>query len=145
MKFGAFSFAFLFFLCSVVSCKQQSFAETASQLIDNDTVWVFAHFNVPEDDGEEGYEDYYYFGRIKNSLYHKILKGEVSKGFILMREMCYWNNNEVVSYEDEDYEGESLFRIEHLVKLDLCKKDPRTFEEEEEEASAEEPQKNQES
>lgn len=114
------------FLLLMTGCSGQELASTVRQSLDADTIWVHAHFNVPE---KEGVEDYYYFGRISKELYQQILDGKKEKGFILLRDVRYWNtDDEIVKYEDHVDAGHILFRIENLMKLVLEKGDPYILE-----------------
>jgi len=72
-------------------------------------------------------ETYYYYGRITEELYTMILDGQKTEGFILLRDIRYWNDDDQIeAYEDEDDNGSIIFKIEHLVKLDRVKADPLT-------------------
>lgn len=119
----------LFAFCIVtVSCNLESLA-AVKQSLDANTVWVFAQINVPE---KEGFENYYYYGRINEAIYHQMIDGEVDEGFILFRDVRYWSNNDKIEkYEDNTYSGDLVFRIDHIVKLDLAKGDPLMLQESE--------------
>ena len=83
---------------------------------------MFAQFNVPE---AKGIEDYFYYGRINEELYQRIIDGETTAGLIVMRDVRYWSNDdELRKYEDAADSGVLVFRIEHLVRLALKKGDP---------------------
>ena len=83
-------------------------------------VWVYAQFNVPE---EENYVmPYWYYGRIDGNLAHAISNNEVTSGFITLEQVRYWDdNNEIELYEDGVDTGNITFRIEHLVKFNEMK------------------------
>lgn len=119
------SLSFLCLVCSLFvlgGCSPQAVANQIVQTIDDDTIWVQIHFNIPEGDVVE---DYYYYGRIHRGLYHKFLNGEVTEGMLLMRDVRFWNESEgIVKYEDEEYTGSISFRLEHVMKVTEFKKDP---------------------
>ena len=83
-------------------------------------VWVYAQFNVPE---EENYiEPHWYYGRVDGDLARAISSNEVTTGFITLEEVRYWDdNNEIALYEDHIDSGKVTFRIEHLVKFSEMK------------------------
>lgn len=108
-------------LIGLSGCRPDYVLEVTKQSVDEDTIWVFAHINVPED---EEIESYYYYGRINRPLYEQMIDGTRSKGFILFRDMRYWSGETLVQYEDETDTGSVVFRIEHIVKIDLEKGDP---------------------
>ena len=116
----------LFILSSLLGfsgCDAEDTFTAIKQSIDEDTIWVFAQINIPEDNDEVA--DYYYYGRIKKDIYDLIIDGQLKNGFILFRDIRYWNNDdEVEKFEDEAYAGDATFRIEHMVKIDLIKGDP---------------------
>ena len=101
-----------------------------TQSIDEDTMWIFAHFNVQEKDD---LEDYYYFGRVNEDLYLEIIDGQIESGFILLRDVRYWNTeNELQEYEDEMDVGDVVFRVQDIVKMTPQKGDPLELHEQQE-------------
>jgi hypothetical protein len=104
-------------------CDAEDTFTTIKQSIDEDTIWVFAQINIPVEDDK--IEDYYYYGRIKNDIYDLMVDGQLKDGFILFRDIRYWNDdNKVEKFENEADAGDITFRIEHIVKIDLSKGDP---------------------
>ena len=95
----------------------------AEAITDTNNVWAFLHFNVPEESDKS--ESYYYYGKISKSLYEKINSNTISSGFILMEDVRYWGEDDMVhEYEDNEYSGDLLFRIEHVVRVKILKMDP---------------------
>ena len=87
----------------------------------------FAQINIPEENDE--IEDYYYYGRIKKDIYNLIIDGQLKNGFVLFRDIRYWNNDdEIEKFEDDICAGDVTFKIEHVVKIDLIKGDPYILE-----------------
>ena len=112
----------------IAGCDAETVAHVR-QSVDSDTIWVFAQMNIPKKDG---LEDYYYYGRINEEIYHRMIDGEMGEGFILFRDIRYWNDDsKIEQYEDHMESGDLLFRIEHIVKLDLEKGDPLLLEDKE--------------
>jgi hypothetical protein len=100
--------------------------EEAQSITDNvstEKVWVFAQYNVLEKD--EKIEDYYYYGKISKPLYERIKSNRISHGFILMEDVKYWGGDDLIhNYSDGENSGEIVFRIESLAKMELVKKKP---------------------
>ena len=95
--------------------------EAVVQSTDKNTIWVYAQINVPD---KEGIEDYYYYGRINKTIYEQIIDGSRTDGFILFRDLRYWSDGEILKYEDDIDTGDMVFRIEHIMKITIEKKDP---------------------
>ncbi|MFC3094228.1 hypothetical protein DRW07_14930 [Alteromonas sediminis] len=85
-------------------------------------IWVFSQFNVPEED--QAMESYWYYGRMSETLYKAIYANEVDKGFLRLTDVHYWSDNAVHPYEDDTYQGEMLFKIEDLRKINVVKRLP---------------------
>ena len=86
-------------------------------------IWVFAQFNVPEENDK--IDSYWYYGRMPESLYLEIAANRKQQGFVALTQVHYWGNDDAVHpYEDEEYEGEMLFRIEDLRKVTRVKRLP---------------------
>ena len=96
------------------------------QSIDEDTIWVYAQINIPEKD--DSIETYYYQGRIKQDIYNLIIDGSLKEGFILFRDIRYFDDYTVKKLENGSNTGDILFRMEHIVKVDLLKGDPLILE-----------------
>lgn len=105
-----------------VGCVADDLIESFNQSADPDSVWVYAQFNLPEKDG---IEDYYYYGRISENLYRDFIDNKIDKGIIVLRDVSYWNNDDVIEkFEDDRDSGTLVFRIEHIVYMRLQKGDP---------------------
>jgi hypothetical protein len=99
-------------------------AESVKHNISEETVWTFSQFNVPEDDGE--IEDYYYYGRVSKSLYKKISRNEIQKGFILLQDVMYWGKDDLIhDYRDGEFTGDLIFRIEDVRRMRMIQKAPK--------------------
>lgn len=95
----------------------------AEAITEKNNIWAFLHFNVPEESGKS--ESYYYYGKISKSLYEKINSNTISSGFIHLEDVRYWGEDDLVhEYEDNEYSGDLLFRIEHVVRVKILKMDP---------------------
>lgn len=116
-----------------VGCDAQQIASTVKQSVDEDTIWIFAQINVPE---PGTIDDYYYYGRVQRELYEQMIDGKVTTGFILFRDVRYWNNDDQIEkYEDNAETGDLTFRIEHIVRMNVNKGDPFILQKEEATAS----------
>lgn len=97
--------------------------DALSELEDQDKTWVFVQFNVAREGGN--IKDYFYFGEMDTSLYNKITSNQIRRGFINLKNIRFWNTDDVIeSTEDDLYANEMVFRIEDIKKIDLVKKEP---------------------
>lgn len=120
MKFKSIIFIVAVFLSG---CNIADELCAADAITDKNTLWAFMHFNVPEE-GDK-IESYYYFGKISESLYEKINSNTVSSGFMQLEDVRYWGDDDLVhEYKDNEYSGDLLFRIEHLVRVKVLNMDP---------------------
>jgi len=86
-------------------------------------IWVFVQINVPLK-GEK-FEDYFYYGKISEPLYTRIKTNRINSGFILLDDVMYWGQDDLIhEYADEENEGEIVFRIEDIKKIELVNKKP---------------------
>lgn len=86
-------------------------------------VWVFVQFNVPFKGGSV--EDYYYYGKVSLPLYERIKTNQINAGFILLDDVKYWGKDDLIyDFADGESEGEIVFRIEDIRKMDLVHKKP---------------------
>jgi len=109
-------------LLNLSGCEADDVHSLVKQSIDQNSIWIFAQINVPEGDG---IEDYFYFGRVNKSIFDQMVNGTLDSGFIFFRDVRYFNeNDQVVKYEDHVDSGNMVFRIEHIVKIDIEKGDP---------------------
>jgi hypothetical protein len=89
----------------------------------NKKVWVFIQFNIPLKNDE--LEDYYYYGKVSQPLYERIKTNKIKAGFILLDDVKYWGkDNLIYDYADGENEGELVFRIEDIRKMELVRKKP---------------------
>lgn len=113
----------LFVACVLIMCPgcNVESAPSINQIKDEDTVWVFAQFNIPE---KNGTVPYFYYGKVSTALYEKIINEETKTGFILLKDARYWSNDEVKKYEDKSETGMLAFRIESMIRIRPVKGDP---------------------
>jgi len=104
-------------------CDVQNEVSALEAMSDNEKLWVFTQFNVPEEKG--GIESYYYYARISKSTYQGIKQNKLTKGFILLEEVKYWgDDNLIYDYKDIENSGEIIFRIENIAKVELINMAP---------------------
>ena len=83
---------------------------------DENKIWTFIQFNVPEE--KDRIESYYYYGLVSESLYEKISDNSIKSGFIEISQVRYWGDDDLVhDYESLEYTGELLFRIEDIRRI----------------------------
>lgn len=110
------------FAVSLMGCNLQSEAQALNSMRDSEKVWVFAQFNIDQEDDD--LETYYYYGLVAKKLYKAIAYNEIESGFMLMEEVKYWSDDLIHDYEDGESAGELVFRIEDVVKMELIKVEP---------------------
>jgi hypothetical protein len=116
------SILLLFIMSFLTSCFVEDGVAVIRQSIDEDSMWVFIHFNVTE---KEVLEDYYYYGRISSELYDRIIDGEIQEGFIVLRDIRYWDlEDKIQKYEDYAATGTIVFKIQDIARITLQKGDP---------------------
>ena len=94
------------------ACNIDNEPEDLKPLSGRHTLWVFAQFNIPD---EEGTESYYYYGRISKKLYQKIRRNQLNSGFVLLENIHYWGTDDLIyTYKDQENTGDRVFRIEDL-------------------------------
>ena len=105
------------------ACKLDSEVGTATQRFSDETIWVWIQLNVPEE--QDSIESYYYYARINKDLYTGITTNKIEEGFILLRDVRYWNTDDVIEIYDTDLEkGVVTFRVEHIVHMVEVKNPP---------------------
>ena len=77
----------------VAGCDMDEANALNDQMGEN-TIWVFAQFNIPQKGRE--YEDYYYYGKVNEQLYNRIKSNRIQSGFILMEDVMYWGNDDLI-------------------------------------------------
>ncbi|MCU7844235.1 MAG: hypothetical protein KZQ93_10385 [Candidatus Thiodiazotropha sp. (ex Monitilora ramsayi)] len=108
----------------LTGCNLNDEVQAAKANSSSKKVWVFAQFNVPLKDN--GIESYYYYGKISFPLYTRITNNQIQSGFILMDDAMYWgNDNLIYEFRDGESEGEILFRIEDIRRIELVNKRPK--------------------
>ena len=95
-------------------------AKTETQALDtndaNKKIWVFVQMNVPEEGG--GMESYYYYGQISQKTYEGISQNIFDKGFVLLENVKYWGNDDLLhEYKDDENTGELVYRIEDIRRI----------------------------
>ncbi len=91
-------------------------------------VLVFAQFNVPEE-GDK-LDSFWYYGEVSEKLYQSFSTNKIQSGFIRLKNVHYWGNDDVLyEYKDEEETGELTFRIEDIRRVRLINQFPRNEEE----------------
>ncbi len=104
-------------------CRVGDEIDTATKNISSERVWVFAQFNVPEEN--DGLESYYYYGNVAKPLFDAISDNQISDGFIMLKQVRYWGDDDRVhEYKDEQDSGEIIFRIADIRRIKLINQDP---------------------
>ena len=104
-------------------CRFSEEVDAATSNISEERVWVFAQFNVPEEN--DAMETYYYYGSMAQPMYDKVVNNEVESGFILLKQVRYWGDDDRVhDYKDSEDSGNLIFRIEDLRRVKLINQDP---------------------
>lgn len=113
------AFAFLI----LAGCDARSELAAIEAISDEDKSWIFAQFNVVEEDDK--IDSYYYYGKVSDKLIALIKQNKISAGFILMEEVRYWGDNDIVyEYVNEEYTGDLVFRIEDIAKIQFIHTPP---------------------
>ena len=90
---------------------------------DDEQVWVFAQFNVPEE-GDK-IDSFYYYGKVAKSLYDRVSANTLHEGFVLMEEVKYWGDDDLIyEYRDSQYTGDLVFRIEDIRRIKRVQHEP---------------------
>ncbi|MCP4161122.1 MAG: hypothetical protein GY760_13700 [Deltaproteobacteria bacterium] len=106
----------------LTGCNPMEEASALKNNISEKTTWVYMQFNVHENNQ---IETYYYYGRVAKPLYDKIASNKITKGFILLREVKYWGNDNLIhDYKSSKYSGDLTFRIEDIKHIRGINKEP---------------------
>ena len=126
-----------FALLILAGCDARSELAAIGSMSDEDKSWIFAEFNLEEEDNK--IDAYYYYGKVSDSLLALIKQNEISAGFILLEEVRYWGDNDIVyEYFNEEYTGDLIFRIEDIAKIKFVHTPPEvgsSYEQYEDQAS----------
>jgi len=107
----------------LMGCDAKNDFSSIGSNFDGDTVWTFTQFNVLEED--DVINSYYYYGEVSEELYQKISSNQLTTGFILLRNVKYWgNDNLIYEYRSKEEEGSLIFRIEDIQKMELLRIEP---------------------
>ncbi|MFY8350875.1 hypothetical protein AAEU29_10110 [Pseudoalteromonas sp. SSM20] len=110
-------------LMLLLGCNMKDEVTAANANLQEDQIWIFAQFNVPEE--KDQMETYYYYGLVSESLYNAIANNALSSGFIQLKNVKFWgDNNLIYDYKDIERSGQLIFRIEHIVKLNPVNVEP---------------------
>jgi hypothetical protein len=113
----------IFVAFALLGCDPVSEIRALEKVSDNKKVWVYAQFNVREDN--DGVESYYYYGKVSKSLYDTISQNRLNRGFILLEEVKYWGSDDLLyDYKDRQNSGEIVFRIENIARMAKVNKKP---------------------
>jgi hypothetical protein len=84
--------------------------------------WVYVEV---KNQGTSGGIDYYRYGKIKSSIVPKIISNSKTTGLFVLEEMRYINlQDKIEIYEDDEYAGTDVFRIQDIIMLQKLKEDP---------------------
>lgn len=113
----------MFILMTLFGCNVQSEVNAINSMRDTNKIWVFAQFNVQEEN--DGLESYYYYAQISKKLYDHISYNEIDAGFILLENVRYWGGDDLIyDYKDIEFSGEIIMRVENIARLSLVNKEP---------------------
>ncbi|MCE2570963.1 hypothetical protein [Motilimonas eburnea] len=104
-------------------CRVADEVGTAAKNTSTERVWVFAQFNVPEEN--DGLESYYYYGNVAKPLFDAISDNQIEDGFIILKKVRYWGDDDRVhEYQDSQDSGDLVFRIADIRRIKQIKQDP---------------------
>jgi hypothetical protein len=107
---------FIFLQIIFVGCVQVPHPQNKEE------VWVFLTIRY---ETNNGYNFDYYFGTIDKNLYQKISENKVNQGFITLKNVRYWNNDDKIEIDRDDQDvGTRTYRIEDIREIKLKKGDP---------------------
>lgn len=110
-------------LVSLCGCDLLQEINAIESMRDDEKVWVFMQLNVPEE--SDGTESYYYYAQVSKKLYDAISYNEIQSGFVLLENVKYWGNDDLIhDYKDFENAGELIFRIENIIKVDPVNVEP---------------------
>ncbi len=110
-------------LILLLGCDLQSEISAIDSMRDMEKVWVFAQFNVKEEN--DGLESFFYYGKVSKKLYEAISYNEIGSGFILLKNVKFWGKKDLIyDYKDIENSGELIFRIENIAKMKLVNIEP---------------------
>jgi hypothetical protein len=111
-------------LASMSACELKEEAEAINEVQKTPKVWLYVQVNVPVADGQ--LKTHYYYARVSESLYNKIAKNEIGRGFLFLEDVRYYGNDDkVYSYADDESSGDLVYRIEDIKSIEKLKKPPR--------------------
>ncbi|MDQ6989226.1 MAG: hypothetical protein Q9M19_05025 [Mariprofundaceae bacterium] len=113
-------------LCLLIlsSCQLNDETTALVEHVKQEKVWVFAQFNVPEEG--DVIDSLYYYGTIPKSLYTLIQDNRIQQGFIVLSEVKYWGQDDLIhAYAGIEHTGELVFRIEDIRRLKLLNAVPK--------------------
>jgi hypothetical protein len=115
----------LLMLLTLAGCNPKSEIASLNTINDTQKVWVFAQFNVPEE--QDAIDSYYYYAHISHAMYDLIKRNELDQGFILLENVKYWGDDDLIhQYKDIERAGEMILRVENITKIDLINIEPIT-------------------
>ncbi len=107
----------------LIGCNAESEINSFRAMNDSEKIWVFSQLNVREE--TDDLESYYYYAKISKSIYDAISNNEVQQGFILLEDVKYWGNDDLIyDYQDMENTGDIVFRIEDVVRLNPVNFEP---------------------
>ena len=104
-------------------CDARSEIAALESFSDPNKEWVFAQFNVDEEN--DVLDSYFYYGRVSASLLEKIKHNKIDTGFILLENVRYWGDKDLVyDFKDSEHTGDLVFRIEDIVRIQMVHTPP---------------------
>ncbi len=109
----------LILLCT--SCFDSKYSSSKS----DEKVWVYLEIETIM---KKDTTNSYVYGEIKKSIIDKIERNENTRGLFFIDNVRYINDDDLLQiYEDRNDKGILGYRIEHITKMEMFKKDPILF------------------
>lgn len=111
-------FLFVLFLCVLnLSCTEKENSEPAKE-----KQWVYVELVTKSPTVTT---DYFYFGQVNTSIINTIEEVECKNQFFTLYNIRYWNNDDLLqTYEDEQFSGNKVFKIQDIQEITPHKIDP---------------------
>lgn len=112
-------------LIPIYGCDLTEEAAAVNANFKEETIWAFIYINIPEEGNK--IDSYYYYARISKSLYQSISSNKIKKGFILLQNVKYWGDDDIIyDYRNNENTGDIIFRIENISRVTPIKGEPKT-------------------
>ena len=111
----------LVFILLCTSCFDSKYGSSSS----DKKVWVYLEIETIM---KKDTTNSYVYGEIKKSIIDKIERNENTRGLFFIDNVRYINDDDLLQiYEDRNDKGILGYRIEHITKMEMFKKDPILF------------------